>query len=249
MGEHLESKGVPRPRTNCLYCGVELGSVPSPVQGLCVACSGRVLSRANSAVSAQGGSSNSYSTNGARGSPVASRSSAALAELIAKGPTSETPRMVGELVGAGKTLMSLAALIPLIGPWLIQQSEVHSTTEKRFLSLVSVCITVLGFAAFLFFLPEGNVDSEVLARVERDLNALGAVAEQYRAEHGAYPDSATWLRFTKQGQPHFYDPWGRPYGYAQSADGSITITTLGSDGLVGGEADASDASTQLRPAN
>jgi Type II secretion system (T2SS), protein G len=70
-------------------------------------------------------------------------------------------------------------------------------------------------------------------RLESELNALGALAEQYRLEHGDFPDVAAWRRLADREDPRFYDPWGRAYRYERTADG-VTIRTLGRDGVDSG---------------
>src|SRR5437868_1367785 len=105
MGEPAEVHPSPTGRTTCLYCGVELGSVSSAVKGLCVACSSRIVAPTNRP---RGGGSKASKpqmpSNQPQQRPLqqAPHSRAALAELLAKGPTSETPQMVGELLAADK---------------------------------------------------------------------------------------------------------------------------------------------------
>jgi len=70
-------------------------------------------------------------------------------------------------------------------------------------------------------------------QIESDLNALGTLAEQYRLEHENFPDVSAWRRLTRNEDPSFYDPWGRPYQYERTVDG-VTIRTLGRDGIDGG---------------
>ncbi len=114
MAEPAEGVGSPSPstQTTCLHCGVELGRFSSGVKGLCAACSARVLT----------GSSPAAPPNG-KETPLAkqatlprmTRSRDALAALIANGPSSEAPRMVGELLAADKHLSSYFALVPFVG--------------------------------------------------------------------------------------------------------------------------------------
>ena len=76
-------------------------------------------------------------------------------------------------------------------------------------------------------------DPRVRTRLESEMNALGSLANQYRVEHGDFPDVATWRRLADSGDPSFYDPWRNSYRYERTVDG-VTIRTLGQDGIDGG---------------
>jgi general secretion pathway protein G len=163
----------------------------------------------------------------------APRAKAALAELLASGSVPES-HIDGGILKAGKTLISFVALIPVVGPYLIQCSLVHTPAEKNRLASMSIAVT--GFAAtwLILQLPiAARFDTRLRARLESELNVLGALAEQYRLEHGDFPDVATWGRLADGDDPRFYDPWGRAYRYERTADG-VTIRTLGRDGVDGG---------------
>ena len=182
-----------------------------------------------------------------RASNRAPRARAALAELVARGRGPETP-IDGKVLQAGKTLISLVALIPVVGPYLIYRSLLHSTAEKYRLAWLSNVVT--GFAAIWLIvqLPvPAKFDPGLRTRLESELNALGALAEQYRLEHGDFPDVAAWRRLADREDPRFYDPWGRAYRYERTADG-VTIRTLGRDGVDGGTGMDADLSAHFSSA-
>lgn len=163
----------------------------------------------------------------------APRARAALQELIASGPGPGIP-IDGEVLNAGKTLISLVVLIPVVGPYLIQRSLLHTKAEKYRLAWISIAVTALAAIWLIVQLPRpAKFDPGVRTKIESDLNALGTLAEQYRLEHGNFPDVSAWRRLTRNEDPSFYDPWGRPYQYERTVDG-VTIRTLGRDGIDGG---------------
>ena len=216
------------PSVRCVYCGAEQ-SAPAPgTPGKCNRCARplAVVHREAPPV---------YDVDGeARAQPRAVRTQAALLELIAQGPSNETPRMVGELVDADKRMTSLVAFVPLVGPWLIQRSEAHTPKEKRLLSWISIALTSLVALGLAFMIPSSRTDpTRLQQRFESDTTRLGAFVEKYRRDHGAYPDAAKWRFYVQQADPQFYDPWGRPYRFSAGGEG-FTITTLGRDGAEGG---------------
>ena len=79
------------------------------------------------------------------------------------------------------------------------------------------------------------------SRMQDQMKALDVFAEQYRSEHGAYPDPSVWRRYAERADPRFYDPWGRPYVYEATAAG-VTLSSLGRDGKPGGSDDDADVS-------
>jgi Type II secretion system (T2SS), protein G len=177
----------------------------------------------------------------------APRARAALAELVARKRGPETP-IDGEVLEAGKTLISLVALIPVVGPYFIYRSLIHTAAEKYRLTWMSIAVT--GFAAtwLIVQLPRpANFDPRLRTRIESELNALGTLADQYRLEHGDFPDVATWRRLADSGDPSFYDPWGKSYRYERTVDG-VTIRTLGQDGIDGGMGIDADLSAHFSSA-
>jgi hypothetical protein len=75
-----------------------------------------------------------------RASNRAPRARAALAELVARAHGPETP-IDREVLSAGKTLISLVVLIPLVGSYLIHhRSLVHTAGEKYKLASMSMAL-------------------------------------------------------------------------------------------------------------
>ncbi len=168
-----------------------------------------------------------------RGSNRAPRARAALAELVARRHGPETP-IHGEVLSAGKTLISLVVLIPLVGSYLIHRSLVHTEAEKYKLARMSMALAgCVAFWLIMQFPTQAKFDARLRTRIESELNALGDLAEEYRLEHGDFPDVAIWRRLAAREDPRFYDPWGRAYRYDRTIDG-VTIRTLGRDGVDGG---------------
>ena len=163
----------------------------------------------------------------------APRARAALAELIAGRRGPETP-IDGEVLSAGKTLVSLVVLIPLVGSYFIHRSVVHTAAEKYKLARMSMVLAgCVAFWLIMQFPTPARFDARLRIRIESELSTLRDLAEQYRLEHGDFPDVATWRRLADREDPRFYDPWGRAYRYDRTVDG-VTIRTLGRDGVDGG---------------
>ena len=168
-----------------------------------------------------------------RASNRAPRARAALAELVARGHGPETP-LDGEVLRAGKTLISLVVLIPLFGSHLIHRSLVHTAAEKYKLARMSMALAgCVGLWFIMQFPTQVTFDPRLRTRIESELNALGNLAEQYRLEHGDFPDVGIWRHLADRDGLRFYDPWGRAYRYDRTIDG-VTIRTLGRDGVDGG---------------
>jgi Type II secretion system (T2SS), protein G len=230
-------------RTACRQCGATIDPKAPTVRGLCSACSGLVTDTRCTRAAARTLDPGQFEVRACNRAP---RARAALAELVSRGGGSETP-IDGEVLEAGKTLISLVALIPLVGPYFIYRSLVHRTAEKYRLAWMSIAVT--GFAAtwLILQLPTAvRFDPHLRTRLESELNALGALAEQYRLEHGDFPDVASWRHLADREDPRFYDPWGRAYRYERTADG-VTIRTLGRDGVDGGMGMDADLSAHFSP--
>jgi hypothetical protein len=216
------------------------------VDGLCVACAPRVrvLTRADEVTSVRA----PVETHRRQVFLPLRPSQNAMARLVAVGPTSRTPQMVGELLAADKRISSFTALVPFVGPWLIQRSDVHSTKQKFFLTWLSVSLTTLLLWALISRLPtpEDRL-AKLRSRIHAEMYALGVFADRHRAEHGRYPDEATWKRFAARADPRFFDPWGRPYRY-QASSSDVTIATLGRDGVENGTDEDADFTARFHPA-
>ena len=177
--------------------------------------------------------------------PRLARSHDALAELVAKGPSSEAPQMVRELLAAEKRISSLTAFVPFIGPWLIERSEAHSKSEKRKLTWASILLTALALGVLINMIPTPTEQtSQLQQRIESDMKRLDEFAEQYRSERGNYPDAAAWHHLAARADPRFYDPWARPYRYDVTGT-QITLGTLGRDGVEGGADEDADVSASF----
>ncbi len=206
---------------------------------LCSACSGRIPDTMTTRAAV------STIDPAQSGALAYDRAKAALAELVARGPV---PEIGGEIHAAGKTLISLVALIPIVGPYLIHRSVVHTAAEKRRLAWMSVALTIFAATWLIAQLPRpAEFDPRLRTRLDSEMNALGVLAEQYRQEHGDFPDVATWRRLADSGDPRFYDPWGKAYRYERTVDG-VTIRTLGRDGVDGGMGMDADLSAHFSPA-
>ena len=168
----------------------------------------------------------------------------ALDELLSAGPG--LPKMVTEILAVEKRGDSLLAFVPLVGPWLIGRSERHTRQEKQWLSALSVGLTLVIFAVFWSLMPRDRLAS-LRERTRLEMRVLGDVAERYRADHGSYPDEATWNHFAEGTDGRFFDPWDRPYHYEPHGEG-LTLKTLGRDGLEGGSGEDADVTVEhLRP--
>jgi hypothetical protein len=200
------------------------------IRGLCSACSGLVGGTIATRAAAK---TIDPSQSAMRASSRAPRATAALAELVARGHGPETP-IDGEVLSAGKTLISLVVLIPVVGSYLIHRSLVHTAAEKSKLARMSMALAgCVALWLIMQFPTQAKFDARLRTRIGSELNALGDLAEQYRLEHGDFPDVATWCRRATREDPRFRDPWGRAYRYDRTIDG-VTIRTLGRDGIDGG---------------
>jgi hypothetical protein len=250
MSESAEASDSPSlsMETKCLSCGVALGRFSSGVRGRCVACAALVLTESDGVSPPNGnGNGNGQETPHPRQPtlPRMTRSREALAKLIAKGPSTEAPAMVGELLKADKRISSFIAFVPFVGPWLIQRSEAHTAKEKFWLTWFSVCMTSLALFGLVSTLPtpEDRL-ANLHQRIDSETKVLGDFANRFQREHGAYADKATWKRFADRADPRFFDPWGRPYRYEPSTN-DVTIGTLGRDGLEGGSDEDADSSAHF----
>jgi hypothetical protein len=228
MDDHFKLQGVHR--QTCRHCGVVIEATAPAIRALCSACAGRTASTTGrrSAVSMM--RSGPFEL---RASNRAPRARAALAELVAGGHSPETP-IDGEVLSAGKTLISLVVLIPLVGSYLIHRSVVHTAAEKYKLARMSMVLAgCIAFWLIMQLPTPAKFDARLRTRIESELSALGDLAAQYRLEHGDFPDLVTWRRLADREDLSFYDPWGRAYRYGRTVDG-VTIRTLGRDGVDGG---------------
>lgn len=132
------------------------------------------------------------------------------------------------------------------------------------LTLIEILV-VLAIIAVMAYLIVPNVigrpDQARATVASTDLRTISAALKMYRLDNGAYPTSQQGLaalveRPTTPPPPANWspsgyldqvpvDPWGQPYAY--QADGAgFAISTLGADGVVGGEGADADITVDSR---
>jgi hypothetical protein len=239
--------------STCLYCGSELGPVPSAVKGLCIPCARRVL---HGEPSESGGSPRAATaqpeperTDAPVGSTRYTRARLEDAlEAVVNAPASQTPGIVRELLAADKRVIGVLALVPFVGPWLLRGSDAHTDREKRILTWISITLTAAILGGIIWRLPTNTeLQAQLQRRMEDQMRVLAGIAEQYRSQHGVYAGSSVWRRYAERADPRFYDPWGRPYLY-EATDAGVTLGSLGRDGAPGGENEDADVSATFPPA-
>ncbi len=225
-------------RTRCIRCGQEQFLAPEPA-GRCVRCDEPLASAQPLAPLP-------------RKDQPAFRfrfSEQALASLVSDGFKSEVPAMADELFAIDKRCNSFLAFIPILGPLWIRRSQWHSEEEKQRLSALSIGLT-LAILAFLWSLQPSTTTqaARLHHRIDSEISVLAQILEEYRKEHGSYPDEATWRRFTERADPRFVDPWGRPYRYQyERSKDTVVVQTLGQDGVEGGSGKDADVTMEHRP--
>ncbi len=251
MAEGADAGDAATERVTCLYCGAEIGNAPSPVKGLCVPCAARVLPARPAKQGANGHSvpvPTSVHEPEPRRSPRAPHLKEAIAEL-ANVPASAAPAKVNELLAADKRVLGFMALVPFVGPWLLQRSDAHSEREKRILTWTSLALTGAILGALVWMIPtNATMLSRLQARMRQEMTVLAGFAERYQSEHGSYPDASVWRRYAERADPRFYDPWGRPYLYEPTDEG-ISLRSLGRDGIPDGSDDDADSSATFPQAS
>jgi hypothetical protein len=157
--------------------------------------------------------------------------------------------IVVEILNFHDRMTSVAALVPLLGRWLVARSD--ASPERKFkLQCVSTGVTALTIIGILGFARASSEPPVPLhARVQAQIATLGEIAQQFRAKHGAYPDRATWKRTTEEPDLRYFDPWSSPYRYELTMDGGVTIGTFGGDGKEGGSGEDEDISVHFAPAD
>jgi general secretion pathway protein G len=137
-----------------------------------------------------------------------------------------------------------------------------SSTQRGFtlieIMVVVVIIGVLGAIVVPQFMSRPDQAKVTAAKI--DIQAIATALEMYRLDNFAYPSTQQGLEaLTKRPSglpaarnwnPQGYlknmpvDPWGTPYQYlnpgVQSVDGGYDLLSLGADGAIGGEGQASD---------
>jgi general secretion pathway protein G len=171
----------------------------------------------------------------------------ALAELIKRGPGPEVLDVVVEILTFHNRMTSVAAFVPLLGPWLVARSETRPDRKFKLqcISAGLTVLTILGAVALARALSAPAVP--LRERLQAQIATLGEIAREFRVKHGAHPDAATWKRTAAQPDLRFFDPWSRPYRYEPTKDGGVTIGTLGGDGEEGGSGENADVSVHFAP--
>lgn len=119
------------------------------------------------------------------------------------------------------------------------------------LLVVMVIIGLLaGYVGPRYFSQIGK--SEAKAAMAQ-MDGFEKAIEQFRLDVGRYPtaDEGLNVLFTRPNNESRWqgpylkkaapaDPWGRPYGYRLTESGDFEITTLGKDGVPGGEGENAD---------
>jgi general secretion pathway protein G len=120
------------------------------------------------------------------------------------------------------------------------------------LLVVMVIIGLLaGIVAPQYFAQLGKSNTKV---AKAQIEAFSQALDQYRLDVGSYPSTEqglNGLRVAPGDTPRWQgpylkrdipvDPWGRPYVYvAPGQKGEYDLSSLGSDGQVGGEGEAGD---------
>lgn len=232
---------MPRALVRCLYCGTE--QVEMAVEGgaFCIKC-GRPLVTTPAPPQSESGSAVAETRRPPPRHRLAesSRMKSAVSELIAAGPVDAGGKAAHEVVALQKRGASILGVLPLIGPWLVRDSEALDTGERRKVKAVSILLTLAIAAAVWMSLPtEADHLVELHRRIDADMRVLAGVAESYRKDHGTYPDVATWQRLAARGDARFFDPWARPYLYSPEPH-EIELRTLGRNGVPGGELEDAD---------
>ncbi len=99
-------------------------------------------------------------------------------------------------------------------------------------SLVMLVIALFFGAAMLVFGAAISIAGFKGIEATGEMIEIGEAVVDYRKATGAYPGSLESL--TNVAADERTDPWGKPYEYVLSADGSsFTLKTLGEDGVAG----------------
>ena len=141
--------------------------------------------------------------------------------------------------------------MPALGFTLPRQS---GFTLLELLVVVAIIGVLAGYVGPRYFSQIGK--SEVNA-AKAQIDALEKALDQYRLDTGSYPtgelglnallqrpnNEAKWAGpYLKKAVPP--DPWGRPYVYRLTENGSVSIVSLGKDGQPGGTGENADISNR-----
>ncbi len=120
---------------------------------------------------------------------------------------------------------------------ILKRQSIYASLLVLFISLIIVIFSLL-----LIFFPIARESSTHVTRVMKalsDIKAISIAIDFYEGDKGLLPNSLKEL-MPEYVETIFEDPWGREYQYSPTADRKLRVYSLGSDGEVGGMADAAD---------
>jgi general secretion pathway protein G len=137
---------------------------------------------------------------------------------------------------------------------LEQRSAEHGFTLIE-LMVVIVILGILATIVVINVLP--NQDRAMITKAKSDIALIEQSLEMYRLNNLVYPSTSDGLQALvtppasliqkERYQPGGYvkrlpkDPWGRPYLYASpGTHGTFDVSSLGADGVPGGEGENAD---------
>ena len=110
------------------------------------------------------------------------------------------------------------------------------------LMVVLVIIGLLATVVIINVLP--SQDRAMVQKAKADIALLDQGLEMYKLQNLAYPAPTEGLQaLVARGviKKLPTDPWGRPYIYAMpGTHGAVDVSSLGADGIQGGEGDNAD---------
>jgi hypothetical protein len=118
-----------------------------------------------------------------------------------------------------------------------KRQSIYASLLVLFVSLI-----IIFFSSILIFLPIGHGHNTHVSRAMRaltDVKVISTAIDQYESDKGLLPNSLKEL-IPEYVKTIFEDPWGREYQYSPTEDRKLRVYSLGSDGEVGGIADAAD---------
>ena len=179
-----------------------------------------------------------------RKSASPSRPSLRSAKATGKRPLLSAPRLFEELRTIENRVSLIAAFIPFLGPFFIKWREVKTLREKQELKAICFAVTALAVSSLVIALELRPGTDE--GRVVTDIRALGRIIQQFRVKNGVYPDVGAWGHSLGVDDPHYLDPWGRPYIYSLR-NGRAIVGTYGRDAQEGGSGDDADVWLSFKP--
>lgn len=133
--------------------------------------------------------------------------------------------------------------------------DAHTRRQRGFTLIeIMVVITLIGLIATIVVPGVMNkLDEGKVVTTKSKITNLKGVLDDYRRHHGGYPDSLSVLQepseknydepYLEVGSPLLQDAWGNDFNYVKSTSRKFEITSLGADGLEGGEGPDADLSS------